>query len=295
MKKNIQILSLVDESGNPIDFIIKRIEDVYEANNGIADLAHRHNYYTLILVEKGNGKHTIDFTSFNINFNSLHVIYPGQVHSFVTTDKPSGWVFNFTSAFLMQHGISNDIINKVYLYNSYGDTPPLSIKEEAFGIFLNLSLQIESYYKNKTEYHMDALGALLKLIFINAANLSCVQPKTELQDNIIESNLLIRFKKLIEIQYAENHKVNNYADQLSVNADYLNKYVRAQLGKSAKELIQDKILVEAKRQLIFSDMSNKELAFYLGFEEPAHFSNFFKKYTSTTPKQFKLPNTNLPL
>jgi AraC-like DNA-binding protein len=81
--------------------------------------------------------------------------------------------------------------------------------------------------------------------------------------------------------------VNDYADKLAVTPDYLNKTVKSITGKSAKEHIQSKLIVEAKRSLLFSGLSGKELAYTLGFEESAHFNNFFKKNTGLTPTEFK--------
>jgi len=290
MANTIQVLELVDEAGNRIDFVCKRIETLFDKNDGITDEPHRHNYFTIILVKDGSGTHTIDFKNFEINNSSLHVIYPGQVHSFVTPDRPSGWVFNFTSSFLASQQINNDLVNKVYLYNSYGDTPPLHINNDQFIVFEQLAQQIIDYYQKENEYKLDALGALLKLFFINSANLSCNIYQNKPPNNLVENNLLIRFKKLVDQLYSEEHKVAYYSNELSVTSDYLNKYVKSQIGKSAKELIQDKILLEAKRSLIFSNISNKELSYQLGFDEPSHFSNFFKKFTQTTPKNFKLEN-----
>ena len=81
--------------------------------------------------------------------------------------------------------------------------------------------------------------------------------------------------------------VSDYASELAVTADYLNKTVKNSTGKSAKEHIQSKLIVEAKRTLLFTNISNKELSYQLGFEESAHFNNFFKKTTGITPSDFR--------
>ncbi len=290
MASDIKVLELTNQVGNLINFIIKRIEYIYDINNGIIDTPHRHNYYTLILIEKGKGLHTIDFKNYPVNDYSLHVIYPGQVHCFNTDERPKGWVLNFNQEFLIQNGITNELVNQVYLYNSYGDSPPLPLQESSFEKFKNILEQIEEYSTGNMNYQYDALGALLKLVFITTSNLCAVKSENPMNQSINEANILVKFKKLIDKKYAITHKVSDYADTLAISADYLNKYVKSQVGKSAKEIIQDRLIVEAKRLLIFSDKTNKELAFELGFEEPAHFSNFFKKMTQLTPKQFKTTN-----
>jgi len=88
-------------------------------------------------------------------------------------------------------------------------------------------------------------------------------------------------------RYTTEHQVSGYADEIAVTADYLNKIVKNLTGVSAKEHIQNKLVLEAKRSLIFTDISNKELAFSLGFEEAAHFNNFFKKMTGMSPGEFR--------
>ncbi len=286
----IETLELTNKIGNSADFVVKRIETIYDINHGVIDTPHRHNYYTLILVEKGTGEHIIDFKTYPVSDFSLHVVYPGQVHCFNTNEKPKGWVLNFTSEFLLQNNITNELVNQVYLYNTFGDSPPLPLNEHSFDKFKNILQQIEEYTVASLNYQYDALGALLKLIFIGVTNLCSVKSENPLHQSINESNILVKFKKLIDKNYTSTHKVSDYANALAISADYLNKYVKNQVGKSAKELIQDRLIVEAKRMLIFSDKTNKELAYELGFEEPAHFSNFFKKLTQMTPKQFKLNN-----
>jgi AraC-like DNA-binding protein len=74
---------------------------------------------------------------------------------------------------------------------------------------------------------------------------------------------------------------------MAVTSDYLNKTVKNLTGKSAKDHIQSKLITEAKRALLFSNITNKELAYELGFEESSHFNNFFKKMTGQTPTEFR--------
>ncbi len=287
---NIKKYSLDNYSGEEVDFIIKRVEDIFDLQNGIEDDPHRHHDYTLILMKEGEGTHVIDFNRFDIISKSIHLIYPGQVHQVITPKRSFGWVMNFNDTFLAQNSIYPELIDKVYLYNTAGYTPPLHLSEEEFVIFEGLVKQIESYNNKDISFRYDAFGALLKLLFINISSLCVLNKNTDLINAIGSNNLFTNFKKLINREYKSVHKVGDYADMLAVNSDYLNRYVKTQSGKSAKEFIQEKLVVEAKRQLIFSERSSKELAFDLGFEEPAHFNNFFKKHVGLTPGQFRQQN-----
>ena len=83
------------------------------------------------------------------------------------------------------------------------------------------------------------------------------------------------------------HSVKDYSASLFVTPDYLNKVVKSLIGKTAKEYIQNRIIIAAKRLLFHTTSSNKEIAFELGFNEPDHFSSFFKKCTSMSSSVFR--------
>ncbi len=287
MHTEIKTYGLKDAKGNPTDFILKDMGKLYDSFDGQSDAPHRHDYYTILLIEKAKGEHLVDFHSYDLFDHSLFFIYPGQVHQLHAYERPEGWVINFSQMFLVQNNIPERMINDVYLFNVHGESPPLPVTEDHFQHYKDIIRQIEQYSQLDPGYKNDALGALLKLMLIQSNN-HCSLQKERNPQTIETGNQLVRhFKQLIDENYKELHKVSDYANQLSVTSDYLNKSVKSITGKSAKEFILDRILVEAKRVLLFTETSNKELAFDLGFEEPAHFSNFFKKYTNSSPMDFR--------
>ncbi|MCW0483260.1 AraC family transcriptional regulator [Gaoshiqia sediminis] len=287
MHNEITTYGLTDLNGAPVEFILKDMGALYEAATGEADRPHRHDYFTILLIEKASGKHIIDFQEYQLFDHCLYFIYPGQVHQLIASEKPTGWVLNFSKSFLVHNNISDQMINDVYLFNKHGETPPLPVNETDFQNYKNLVWQISQYRDLELDYKNEAMGALLKLILIHS-NTHCTLHKEKNPQRLEAGNQLVRrFKKLIDLHYKELHKVSDYADKLLVTSDYLNKSVKSLTGKSAKEYILERILVEAKRVLLFTELSNKELAFELGFEEPAHFSNFFKKYNGLSPIDFR--------
>ncbi len=138
----------------------------------------------------------------------------------------------------------------------------------------------------ETAFKSEAIGALLKLILI-ACNNYCDIPKTDLNSTDHVGSTLRKFKALINSNHKQWHATNNYASELNITPDYLNRIVKSQTGKTAKEHIQIRIIVAAKRLLYFTDKSNKEIGFELGFSEPGNFSAFFKKCTGISPSEFK--------
>lgn len=269
------------------NFIMKRAEDVYFNGEGESDSPHRHNYYAIVLIEKGKGVHYVDFKKYDLEDKSIYFILPGQMHQLIPIEEPKGWVLAFTEEFLISNSISDKLINDIYLFNDYGQSPPLLLNELQIAVYKSLIEQMEHFSASLLNYTNDALGSLMKLFLIQSNN-HCTLVKENNQQFVETTNHLLRsFKQLLNEHYKTKHKVSDYADMLAVTADYLNKTVKSATGKTAKEHIQSKLATEAKRSLIFTNLSGKELAYELGFDESAHFSNFFKKNTGFTPAEFR--------
>ena len=83
------------------------------------------------------------------------------------------------------------------------------------------------------------------------------------------------------------HQVQDYAGLMAITEKYLNELCKKTAGKTASELIHERIILEAKRLLLHSDLNNKEVAYFLSFDDPSHFSKFFKRKTGRTPSQFR--------
>jgi AraC-like DNA-binding protein len=96
----------------------------------------------------------------------------------------------------------------------------------------------------------------------------------------VQPEIVFRFKNLVEQRYLEWHKVSEYADKLTISANYLNEIIKKNTGRTAKEHIQNRLASEAKRLSFFTQLSAKEIGFKLGFNDPSHFAKFSKKFVS---------------
>ncbi|WP_417856513.1 helix-turn-helix domain-containing protein [Xanthomarina gelatinilytica] len=126
----------------------------------------------------------------------------------------------------------------------------------------------------------------LKLLLIECNNICTINPLESDADNSGD-NLLRTFKKAVEADYKKEHSTSYYADKLYITPDHLNRVIKSKIGKTAKDYIQARIITEAKRLLYFTELTNKEIGYELGFNEPANFSAFFKKHTQVSPTSFK--------
>ena len=286
--KDIKTYAFSEMSQNYSGFALKRMEDIYLNSNGAPDSPHRHDYYAIIFIEKGEGTHFVDFTEYKVEDRTIYFIQPGQMHQLILTAEPIGWVITFTEEFLIANSIPEKMINDIYLFNDYGQSPPLPINENDLPVYQNLIAQMAHFAQSLETYTLEAVGSLVKIFLIQSNN-HCTLRRSNNPQLIETSNHILRtFKQSLNKKYAAAHMVSDYADELAVTSDYLNKTVKNLTGKSAKDHIQSKLITEAKRSLLFSNISNKELAYELGFEESAHFNNFFKKITGQTPSEFRV-------
>ena len=279
----VKTYTKVNRNNPSLTFGISRIESIFEQRNGEPDLPHRHDYYTVILTRKANGKHFVDFQEYDFLGNQLYFIAPGQVHQIIENEQSFGYVIVFSVDFLVENNIPIDFIENLRLFNIFEKNPPLHLNEQELSSLDRYFEEIfQMFHHTEMEYKDEAMGALLKLVLISCNN-TCSLPKREKND---KNSILSNFKVLINQFFKKWHNTTEYANELSISSDHLNRIVKAQTGKTAKEHIQSRIIVEAKRLLYFTDMSTKEIGFELGFSEPANFSSFFKSHVGLSPSKF---------
>jgi len=266
---------------------LQRMENIYEQSKGKTDIPHRHNYYTLIWSQNNaDGKHVIDFREYGLKENTVFFVSPGQIHQIVTPKKPKGWVITFSKSFLQHHHISEEFIERINLFNSFEERPPLLLSEESAEKMHHIFEMMEADFNSPGELQIALMSAYLKIFLIFCVN-SCDRGEQELTDDHGGKSILKNFKSLVKGNYRKMHKVSEYAEIMTITPKYLNQVVKSLLGQTAKEVIQEKIVLNAKRELKYSDKSIKEIAYELGFNDPLYFSSFFKKCEGVSPGKFR--------
>ena len=262
------------------------MEDIYEKRKGEVDVPHRHNYYTVLIIKKAKGLHKIDFHNYELSEKQIYFVSPGQVHQVVEDEKSIGYVMTFSTDFLIQNSIPLSFISDLNLFQDYGQTPPLLAEDPVFQKIYDYSSEVYKLFKSNENNKLLSIGSFVKLILIQCSNICTIQNDSTPLDST-KGNLIRNFKIAVDEQYRKEHSTSYYAQFLNITPDHLNRSVKEKLGKTAKEYIQSRIITEAKRLLFFTDMTNKEIGYKLGFNEPSNFSAFFKKCTQLSPSKFK--------
>ncbi len=272
----IKTYEQVDRASHQVSFNIERMQDVHARRHGITDEPHRHNFYTVLLINKAVGTHYVDFNAYELGTNQVFFISPGQVHQVEEKQMSEGYALLFSNQFLIENNIPVAFIEDLNLFNDHGHTPPLDISNEEFSILQTYCESICDLNNRNLKYHEQAIGAYLKLFLIQCNN-ACQLTVDNTQHKEAGNSILRNFKELVNYNFDKWHQTSEYAEALHVSPDHLNRVIKSLVGKTAKEFIQSRITIAAKRMLYFSPLSTKEIAYELGFSEPAHFSSFFKK------------------
>jgi AraC family 4-hydroxyphenylacetate 3-monooxygenase operon regulatory protein len=164
---------------------------------------------------------------------------------------------------------------------------PLKEEETAEYEILLRELLAEQNKPSSTYAKSTALQYLLMLLLIKLERKS---RELTLKDNNNNSDkkLYLRFLHLLEEHYSNQHDLNYYAKELTTNSRKLTDVVKQLSGKSAKQLIVERVMVEARRMLSYTDSNIKEITYHLGYDDPGYFCRIFKNQTGLTPNEYKL-------
>jgi AraC-like DNA-binding protein len=244
---------------------------------------HRHNFYQILYITSGGGRHIIDFESFPIQEGYLFFLAPGQIHEWLLNKDTDGILINFNESFFNCIPINNQCLfaETFLLENKPYSAINLSSDKEEFEHLLNLILE---EYNNKNTSWEEMIRALLIQLFVligRKKNYRITKHTT------YQNYQLLKFKKLIEQFYTTKRLPKEYAELLFITPNYLNTLCMKITGCSAGFFIRNRILLEAKRLLANSTLTINEIAWQLNFNNNSYFTRFFKKYEGILPNEFR--------
>jgi AraC family transcriptional regulator, transcriptional activator of pobA len=246
--------------------------------DGEARQPHRHAYHELIWVREGHGQHLIDGDEVEFGPRTLTLIAKGQVHQFQRAEGVSAVVARFEDDWLAS--------SRRWLFSGQACTALRVPEDEAarFDALLDL-LRVELERPAGPE-SAELRRHLLAAVLLWAQRWREGQleeggaTRTDLQ-------LYQQFQEVLERDYAANHDAGHYAAELGVTTGTLSRLLTKLTGQSTKQLVQDRLILEAARLLRFSDLSIKEIAARLGFSDQFAFSKAFKRRRGEAPLDFR--------
>lgn len=276
--------SNLDESfTRKFDFFIKRYEEIM-AVTGTNIPPHKWSYHRIGLLTAGEAFYTCGIYRFTAKKNTLLFIPARVITTSDWSSDGAGYNLLFKIDFLVQNHISYKALeSKAVLQPTI--QPFLSVDERQAG---QLSQIFEAILKEKEggdPFRNEIIA--LKIVELVIACERFQQEGQEVQQNGQSIELLKNFTDLIEKQFTVEHSVGFYAAHLHVHPNYLNSVIKAATGVTAKQSINNRILLEAKYLLHATSLSIKEIANEIGFEDPNYFTSFFKRLEKTSPQAYR--------
>ena len=264
-------------------FNILRLEELYEETKGIIP-PYRQSDFFILFVKKGAGKRSVGHFTFNIVNNSLVVIPQRVIHAATYTARPSGYLISFSPDFFLQQAFSYKLLHSRRVWKPVLQ-PYIDLDEaqaaEVGAIFETILEECNSGFEEKKQ--MIALKLLELLIRCDRL----FTEKDECQCNLDHSELIQAFNELIEQHFTTHRDVHFYAAALHTHPNNLNHIVKKATGLTAKQMLTNRLIIEAKYLLVSTSLSVKEIAYELGFEDPNYFHAFFKKEQQATPVHYR--------
>lgn len=258
-------------------------------SNSCFDHIQRLNYYSLIWVQKGKGKVKVDFSEYDFTENQLLAFAPYQPFMLSPDDLFEGKVIHFHPDFfcIMKH--HDEVACNGVLFNNIYEPPYVMVDEMAGATFNMVLEQMKIEMQNPAMAQYELLISYLKIFLITASRLKKEQQAvaTSGVDEKSAPFVLQNLRNFIEQNFKTKHSASDYAELLNISPKALAKITKNHFNKTLTNLISERIIIEAKRELYLTNKAVKEIAYELGYEDEHYFSRFFKTNAEVSPQTYR--------
>jgi len=262
--------------------------EIFDANRHFeVKYPHRHDFFEVLYLTQGSGMHIIDNNEYKIEPPCVFFLSPGQAHKLELSKDIAGFIYLFTAEFyLIDKSNKNKLLEFPFFFNLKQENPPLKLTSDDEILFMTSLFKKGCQEMNTTDVVGHELANSILDLILNVCNKSYPKELRAIEKG--KGHLMVkRFRELIEEKYQENATVKEYAQVLNVTENHLTQTVKELTGKTSKELIIDKQVLEIKRLLKHSELTISEICHQLNFKDQSYFSKFFKKVTGLSPNSYR--------
>ncbi len=245
---------------------------------------HRHDFYLLLYVIQGSGKHDIDFVSYDLRPGSFFVMTPGQVHAWNLAPGTDGYIVFFVPEFYRMGLTENSLLDFPF-FHSLHPNPLIPLPPNAEPMLDRVLQEMQAEFHRPAPPDLRLLRSYLDIVLLKVARHYATGVAGQGAQGTTFK--LRKLEELIDQHYATLKQPSEYAERMHLSASYLNNICKKNLNKTLSDLIHERVVLEAKRYFAYSDLTINEVAHTLNFTETSYFIRFFKKQTGLTPEQFK--------
>jgi AraC family transcriptional regulator, transcriptional activator of pobA len=246
-------------------------------------IPHRHDFYHLFWIESGNGTFVSDGRSYPLTRGSLIFVSPGQVHAWKCNDTLKGYVLCFEPASLFSgsdrpYRLLHDLAQ---FSATTKDRATFQVAGSTYRILRVAFKNLADEFHGSAEFRCDMVRSQITALLIRLHRLCLSTPSVEVQ--AYSTHLTNRFLSLLEKEAGKLQRARYYTSALSVSPRVLVDAVLAETGKSPSAWIRDRTLLEARRLLIYTDLTISEIAYRLNFRNVSYFVRFYRRLAGVPP------------
>jgi AraC family transcriptional activator of pobA len=262
-------------------FSIRDVHDLLGEGDMVQEL-HRHDFFYVLALEKGKGKHEIDFTTHHVGDRCIFLMRPGQVHQLTLRAGSTGFLMAFKADFYYTNGaLSKNLLRKATNKCLY------QANDRKFRRLSSILSYIFHEYTHKQERYQEVIKANLDIFFIELSRSRQNNNRQSARGNSYMQERFDEFLELLETNIYKHKQVSEYADMLNLSGYQLNAITKALVGKTCSGVINEQIVLESKRRLLATTGQVSQIACQLGYEDVSYFIRFFRKHTGYSPEAFR--------
>lgn len=262
------------------------MSDLFKEFEDSLTAPHRTGFYHILWFQLGSPTHLVDFKEVKIEPNSLLFLNKDTVQKFDKQGNYDGKVILFTDSFFCKSEADTSFLRGTILFNDLFAVSQIQVTKSST-LFSNILVQMEQELaQSKDNYQSDILQNLLHNFLLLSERERRKQDFTEINKGP-DLDYVILFKDLLDQNYRKQKQVSTYAKLIGITEKRLNQATSRTLDKTPKQIIDERIMLEAKRLLAHTNDSVKEIGFDLGFDEPTNFIKYFRKHSHSTPVEFR--------
>lgn len=281
--RNDYVHTLINQQNGNLAFKLFSFDD-----NSNFDHVQRNNFYTLVWIKNGSGLLKVDFSEYEFQNNTLFSFAPYQPFMFSTDEKISGVAIQFHSDFYCIHKNPEETNCDKVIFNNIYQAPSVAINSDAHKKLDIIISQINEEFENEEIIDYELLVPTLKIFLVTLSRIKAQAKNSEPQFTEMEIPFMLRkLKSAIEANFKEKHSPSDYAALLNISSNALAKLAKVHFSKTLTDLITERIIVEAKRELYLTKKTVKEIAWELGYADESYFSRVFKISTDISPQVYR--------
>ncbi|MDR2498230.1 MAG: AraC family transcriptional regulator [Tannerellaceae bacterium] len=251
---------------------------------------HTLDYYDLTFIHEGSGFFTINEQTQLVRPNDVVFTKPSEVRNWDNEGIKQGESLLFDGAFIQQLFNDPEFLQHLSFFALKRHSIKLSLSKETIAKVREILFFIRDEISNSDGdlYRMRAylyeLFVLLNREYVNSNSLLTILPE---ENRALRNRHVNAFMRMVNTEYSNEHCIHYYAAKLDITPNYLNEIVKRNLGINAKQYVQNRLTVEAKRMLAQSNLSVSAIAQTLSFQSASYFVRFFRMQTTYTPLQYR--------